>query len=387
MNPYLFQTAKKIIAGPHTFEYLSEHLQVIKGVKSIYILCQPSTKRLGYLDSMIKQLKQTGYSVEWNMDVKPEPTIQDIEQIFLSFQQARYDLIIGIGGGSVLDVAKLLSVLTTNPLSLREMLGVDKIQHPAIPTLLIPTTSGTGSEVTPNAIVTLPEEELKIGIVSRYLLPELVIIDPVLTLDLPKAITAATGMDAFTHAFESYISNKANPFSDLFALESISKISHSIQKAYHQGDDLTAREEMMVGSMYGGMALSCAGTAAVHAMAYPIGGKFNVTHGVANSMLLPHVTEFNLDVIADKLVTVASAMGIARKADESSMQTAEKVLVQIKAWTKELEIPQSLESYGVKHDDVAALAIAASKVTRLMDNNPKKMTVEDIANIYRKLLI
>lgn len=386
MNPYFFQTARRIISGAHSFEQINDHMQGFKKLRSVFVLCQPSTKRLGYLDVLIKQLESKGSSVEWSMEVQPEPTIQDIEKIYSSFAQNRYDLIIGIGGGSVLDVAKLLSVLSTNKLSLRDMLGVDNIHKQGIPTLLIPTTSGTGSEVTPNAIVTIPEEQLKVGIVSKYLLPELVIIDPVLTLGLPKAITAATGIDAFTHAFESYISNKANPFSDMLALESIRKIAGSIQKAYHMGDDLVARENMILGSMYGGMALTCAGTAAVHAMAYPIGGAFNVTHGVANSMLLSHVTEFNLDVITDRMVSVASAIGIERKAGESPSRIADKVLQQIKAWTKELEIPQSLAGYGVKQEDITRLSIAASRVTRLMNNNPKKMEIEDIERIYRKLL-
>lgn len=361
-------------------------MEEFKEAKSIFVLCQPSTKRLGYLDALIKQLVSKGLSVEWSMEVQPEPTIQAIEKIHASFAHNRYDLIIGIGGGSVLDVAKLLSVLSTNKLSLREMLGVENIPNRGIPTLLIPTTSGTGSEVTPNAIVTIPEEQLKIGIVSQYLLPELVVIDPVLTLGLPKAITAATGMDAFTHAFESYISNKANPFSDMLALESIRKISGSIQRAYHMGNDLAARENMIAGSMYGGMALTCAGTAAVHAMAYPIGGAFNVTHGVANSMLLPHVTEFNLDAIADRMASVASAIGIEIQAGESSIHIADNVLRQIKAWTQELDIPQSLAGYGVKQEDIAPLSVAASKVTRLMNNNPKQMEIEDIERIYRKLL-
>lgn len=158
---------------------------------------------------------------------------------------------IGIGGGSVLDAVKLLSVQATNPKSIREMLGTGLVDKPGIPTILIPTTSGTGSEVTPNAIVTLPEEELKLAVVSPHLYPKLVILDPMLTLTLPPSITAATGMDAFTHALESYISNKANPMSDMFALESLRLISSSLEEAYHDGNSYDAREKMLLGSMYG----------------------------------------------------------------------------------------------------------------------------------------
>lgn len=198
-------------------------------------------------------------------------------------------MLIGIGGGSVLDGVKLLSVMRTNDSSIRDMLGVNLVTKLGLPTILIPTTSGTGSEVTANAIVTIPEDELKVGVVSEYLLPALAVLDPELTISLPPKLTASTGMDAFTHAFESFISNKANPISDVFAAEAMRMIASSLVDAYENGYSLEARESMLLGSMYGGMALSSSGTAAVHALAYPLGGKFGIPHGVANAMLLPHV--------------------------------------------------------------------------------------------------
>lgn len=386
MNPYLLQTAGKIVAGRHTLEQLADHLPALGEVKSAWILSQPSMKRQGRLDQVIRQLEEKGISAEWSLDIKPEPTADNIEEVYHRMKESRADCIIAIGGGSVLDSAKLLAVLATNDMQVRDMLGIEQIPRAGLPTVLIPTTSGTGSEVTPNAIVTLPDEELKIGVVSRFLFPRLVILDPDLTIPLPRPITAATGMDAFTHALESFISNKANPFSDMFALESIRKLSGSIVRAYHDGNDLDARENMLIGSMYGGMALSCAGTAAVHAMAYPIGGKFNVPHGVANSMLLPHVMEFNLDAIVERLAEVSSAIGGDAAKGETAAQKAENVLLTIQNWTKEMEIPQDLSSFGVRQEDVPELAVAASKVTRLMGNNPKEMAVDDIKAIYRKLL-
>lgn len=386
MNPYLLQTAGKIVSGRHTLEKLADHLPSLGAVKSAWILSQPSMKRQGSLDQVIRQLEKCGISAEWSLDIKPEPTADNIEEVYRRMKESRADCIIAIGGGSVLDAAKLLSVLATNDMRVRDMLGIEQIPRAGLPTVLIPTTSGTGSEVTPNAIVTLPDEELKIGVVSRFLFPQLVILDPALTISLPRPITAATGMDAFTHALESFISNKANPFSDMFALESIRKLSGSIVRAYQDGNDLDARENMLIGSMYGGMALSCAGTAAVHAMAYPIGGKFNVPHGVANSMLLPHVMEFNLDAIVGRLAEVSSAIGGDAAKGETARQKAESVLLTIQDWTKELEIPQDLASFGVRMEDVPELAEAASKVTRLMGNNPKEMVVDDIKEIYRKLL-
>lgn len=384
---YQFQTANHLIAGQNSIEKVGEHLSLLgTEVKSALIITQPSMKRLGFVEKLIHQLSDKGVSAYVNIDVLPEPTVENIEEVFQAISKEQYDVLIGFGGGSVLDATKILSVLQTNNQSIRELLGTDLVKNPGTPTILIPTTSGTGSEVTPNAIVTLPDEELKIGIVSKYLLPKLVVLDPVLTLSLPRPITAATGMDAFTHSLESFISNKSNLISDMVALESIRLISSSIIEAYQNGNSVEAREKMLVGSMYGGMALTSAGTAAVHALAYPLGGKFKIPHGVANSMLLPHVMEFNMDAIEDRLFLVAEPMGIKIESF-SKTEAAQKVVNRIVEWTNVLEIPQNLKEYGVKEEDVPELALSASKVTRLLNNNPKEVSLKDMEGIYRKLLV
>ena len=383
---YQFQTADHIIAGRNSLQSVGEHLHLTGvDVKSVLILTQPSIKSLGFVDALVSQLAAKGVTADVNTSILPEPTVENIEQVFAGMADKAYDVLIGFGGGSVLDSAKILAVLATNECSIRDLLGTNLVKKPGIPTILIPTTSGTGAEVTPNAIVTLPDEELKIGIVSKHMLPKVVFLDPMLTLGLPKPITAATGMDAFTHSLESFISNKANPISDMFALESIRLISSSIVEAYQNGSNVDAREKMLLGSMYGGMALTAAGTAAVHALAYPLGGKFKIAHGVANSMLLPHVMEFNMDAIEERLYQVAEPMGIQVQGLTSS-QAAAKVVERIVEWTTVLEIPQDLSSFGVKPDDVPELAVSASKVTRLLNNNPKELSLQDMEAIYRKLL-
>ncbi|MFP7737358.1 iron-containing alcohol dehydrogenase [Priestia aryabhattai] len=384
---YQFQTANHLIAGPNSIERVGEHLSLLgTEVKSALIITQPSMKRLGFVEKLIDQLSDKGITTNVNVDVLPEPTVENIEEVFQAIRNEQHDVLIGFGGGSVLDATKILSVLKTNNESIRELLGTDLVKNPGTPTVLIPTTSGTGSEVTPNAIVTLPDEELKIGIVSKYLLPKIVVLDPVLTLSLPRPITAATGMDAFTHSLESFISNKSNLISDMVALESIRLISSSIIEAYQNGNSVDAREKMLVGSMYGGMALTSAGTAAVHALAYPLGGKFKIPHGVANSMLLPHVMEFNMDAIEDRLFLVAEPMGI-KVEGLSKTEVAQKVVSRIVEWTNVLEIPQNLKEYGVREEDVPGLALSASKVTRLLNNNPKEVSLKDMEGIYRKLLV
>lgn len=388
MSIYKFQTADHIVAGREAVDNISEHLSLLNlPIKQALLITQPALIAAGAAEKVEKALEAVGITVDLTTDVEPEPTLENIERVFSETVGVKdYDVLIGLGGGSILDTTKLLSVLKTNDTALENLLGTDLVEKAGVPTILIPTTSGTGAEVTPNAIVTLPEQELKIGVVSRYLLPDLVLLDPTLTTGLPKPITAATGMDAFTHALESYISNKANPISDMFALESIRLITANIVTAYQNGADLDAREKMLIGSMYGGMALTAAGTAAVHAMAYPLGGKYKIAHGVANSMLLPHVTQFNMDAMVDRLASVAEPMGIDTNS-LSSEEAAQAVVDKIKELTTILEIPQDLGEYGVEEESIESMAVAALEVKRLMDNNPKVLDKEDVKSIYRKLLV
>lgn len=387
MSLYHFQTVKHLIHGPGSLDSLGERLGLLDTpVRRVALITQDAMHRLGVTERVVAQLKGLGVETTVIDNVEIEPTLENIEGVFRStIAPAAPDALIAIGGGSVLDAAKLFAVMLTNDMPLKDMLGVDKVAHPGKPMVLVPTTSGTGSEVTPNAIVTLPDEELKIGVVSRHLLPTLVLLDANLTLGLPKAITAATGMDAFTHALESFISTKANPVSDTFALESMRLIAGSIVEAFQQPGSVQARSDMLLGSMYGGLALTAAGTAAVHALAYPLGGKFHVTHGVANAMLLPHVMAFNLDSCAARLKRAACVCGIAQHADSDEV-AAGKLIEQIKQWTQVLEIPQNLRDFGVAEEHLADMAVAASKVTRLMINNPKALSLDDIQQLYRCLL-
>ncbi|WP_349257070.1 iron-containing alcohol dehydrogenase [Pseudomonas sp.] len=387
MSTYHFQTVKHVIHGPGSLEQLSEKLPLLDTpLRRVVLVTQNAMHKLGVTEKVTARLKAAGIAVHMIDNVEIEPTLENIERVFRDDVAPHTpDALIAIGGGSVLDAAKLFSVMLTNDTPLRDLLGVDKVRHPGIPMVLVPTTSGTGSEVTPNAIVTLPDEELKIGVVSRHLLPTLVILDPLLTFSLPRSITAATGMDAFVHSLESFISTKANPISDAFALESMRLIAGSIVEAYQQPDSVSARGNMLLGSMYGGLALTAAGTAAVHAMAYPLGGKFHVTHGVANAMLLPHVMAFNLDSCADRLKRAACVCGVAESRDSDEV-AAQKLIQQIREWTATLNIPQDLRAFGVAEEHLADMAVAASKVTRLMANNPKALSLADIESLYRCLL-
>ncbi|MBR8250257.1 iron-containing alcohol dehydrogenase [Burkholderia cenocepacia] len=387
MTTHHFQTVKHIVHGAGSLATLPDKLALLDTpVERIALITQPSMEALGIVDRVIESLNAKDVDVRVIRGVEPEPTIGNVETVFNEqIEPFAPQAILSIGGGSVLDAAKLFAVRLTNDEPLRNWLGIDLIKRPGVPMILVPTTAGTGSEVTPNAIVTLPDESLKVGIVSRHLLPQFVILDAELTLGLPKPITAATGMDAFVHALESYISTKANPISDMYAMESMRLIGANIVEAYENGQSLKAREAMMLGSMYGGLALTAAGTAAVHALAYPLGGMFNVTHGVANAMLLPHVMAFNLDAIEGRLSNVARALDLAAKAD-SDADAARKLIDKMEEWTVAVDIPQDLRKFGVSEEHLDALAVAASKVKRLLGNNPKTLALDDMKSIYRRLL-
>ena len=387
MTTYHFQTVKHIVHGAGSLATLPDKLSLLDTpVERIALITQPAMEALGVADRVIESLKAKDVDVRIIRGVEPEPTIGNVETVYKEqIEPFAPQAILSIGGGSVLDAAKLFAVRLTNDEPLRNWLGIDLVKHPGVPMILVPTTAGTGSEVTPNAIVTLPDESLKVGIVSRHLLPKIVILDAELTLGLPKPITAATGMDAFVHALESYISTKANPISDMYAMESMRLIGANIVDAYENGQSLKAREAMMLGSMYGGLALTAAGTAAVHALAYPLGGMFNVTHGVANAMLLPHVMAFNLDAIEGRLSNVARALDLAPTTDSDPV-AARKLIDKMVEWTAAVDIPQDLRKFGVSEEHLDALAVAASKVKRLLGNNPKALTLDDMKSIYRRLL-
>lgn len=387
MTTYHFQTVKHIVHGAGSLATLPDKLSLLDTpVERIALITQPAMEALGVADRVIESLNARDVDVRVIRGVEPEPTIGNVETVYKEqIEPFAPQAILSIGGGSVLDAAKLFAVRLTNDEPLRNWLGIDLIKHPGVPMILVPTTAGTGSEVTPNAIVTLPDEALKVGIVSRHLLPQIVILDAELTLGLPKPITAATGMDAFVHALESYISTKANPISDMYAMESMRLIGANIVEAYENGQSLKAREAMMLGSMYGGLALTAAGTAAVHALAYPLGGMFDVTHGVANAMLLPHVMAFNLDAIEGRLSNVARALDLAPNTDSDPV-AARKLIDKMVEWTAAVDIPQDLRKFGVSEAHLDALAVAASKVKRLLGNNPKALTLDDMKSIYRRLL-
>ena len=384
MSTYSLLNAGRIVAGPDSIEQIAD---IVKdyGASRALIISDKGVARAGLIERPKALLEAAGIAVTILDDTPPEPEVDQANAIFNAAKNAACDIVIGVGGGSAMDVAKLIAVLLNNDVTLRELLNKTPIAKRGLPTLMIPTTAGTGSETTPNSIVLVPEDELKVGIVSPKLMPDCVILDPNMTLGLPPAITASTGMDALCHAIECYTSKKGNPFSEMIALKAISLISRSIRRAFNTGTDIDARHDMLLGAMYGGMCIATSSTTAVHALAYPLGGKYRIAHGVSNAILLPFVMRFNAVGNEDKFRDVAVAMGLDVDPADSKAAT-EKFIEAIFELNRDLQIPSDLKRWNITAADLDTLVEGAAKVTRLLDNNPRPMDKNDIRAIYTQLI-
>ncbi|MCM3790254.1 iron-containing alcohol dehydrogenase [Domibacillus indicus] len=382
MGTSYFCTAGTLITGPGSIAEVGEQAKKLEATKVI-IVTDKIIRETGLLSKVTEPLAAAGLEADIIDDVIPEPPFENLEQLAAQIEGKGYDLLIGVGGGSALDITKVLSIMLTNKEDVRDFVGIDKVKNPGVPTILVPTTAGTGSEVTYNAIFTDTRDKVKKGIVSPYLLPSVAIVDAELTLTVPPAVTAATGMDALVHAVESYTAIRAGELTDGIALQAIKLISRSIRKAVYNGKDLKAREDMAMGSLLAGISLGNAGVGAVHALAYPLGGKFKVPHGVANSLLLPYVMKYNVVADLEKFAEVAEALG-ENIEGLSLREAADRAVSALAQLSQDVGIPSSLKEVGVTASDIPALAEEASKVDRLLNNNPRWLTVKEIQKIYEE---
>jgi len=311
--------------------------------------------------------------------VEPDPRIEIVEKCAAAARG--YECIIGLGGGSSLDIAKLAAIITRHGGNIRDSIGIDATPGRGVPTILIPTTAGTGSEVTPIAVLSDKDQHLKKGVVSGDLYADLALVDPELMAGLPAPVTAFTGMDALTHCIEAYTNRFAQSFVDTIALEGIRLIGGSLRRAVCNGSDLDARSEMALASVYGGMCLGPVNTAAVHALAYPLGGTFNVPHGVANSLLLPYVMEFNLVSNLEKFRNIAAALG-EETAGMTLREGAVRAVSAVRQLAEDVGIVTRMNSLDIPKESIPEMSEAAMKVTRLLNNNPRTVREEDVREIY-----
>lgn len=321
---------------------------------------------------MLGDLRATGLQVDVFSDVPPDPPLSTVRKCAAAAREMQADLLLGVGGGSALDVTKVAAVLAARDCPLESLFGIDQVPGRGTATVLVPTTAGTGSEVTPIAVLSDEDADLKRGVVSDHLLADYAVIDPQLCFTLPPGPTAYTGMDTLTHAIEAYTNRFAVPLVDTFALEAARLVALHLRRAVASGTDEDARYGMSLASLLGGFCLRSVNTAAVHALAYPLGGRFHVPHGVANSLLLPHVMQFNAPVAAPRYHTIAEVMG------------ATDAVAAVIELSQAVGTNRRMREFGVEQRHLPEMAAAAMQVQRLLKNNPREMTESDALTIYQE---
>ncbi len=349
-------------------------LSIIKQQKSasIFLIADPFFKEHDFVRELKKEYAE---KLSIFSAIAADPSIENAMQAVQEARNTKADAVIAIGGGSALDIAKVVAVMLTNSSNIDEIIGVNKIKNPPLPLIVLPTTAGTGTEVTPISILSDRQKDLKLGIVSPHLIPAIAILDPELSLTLPPQQTAYSGMDALIHAVEAFTSLNASIYTDILAEKAIQSIAKALPELYKNPENLALRSELLFGSFMAGQAFANAGVAAVHAFSYPIGAKFHIPHGLANCLMLLPVLSFNTKSSAKKYTKIAQWID----GGDSILQSME-ILMQ------KLDIPRKISDFGAKEADIPALSAAVLKVERLLNNNPRKLNLEEAKQIYRSVL-
>jgi len=379
---FTYTGARKIVFGRGAMDRLPEFTAELNGKKPLVVM-DGSLARSGLSRRVSLLLEGAGAAPILYDAIEGEPELEKAEEGARIAREKGCDVVVGIGGGSAMDAAKAMAAVAGNNARAVDFLGLNRIPGPGLPTVMVPTTAGTGSEVTFTAVFIRKDLKKKEGMNSPYLYPHVALLDPLLTLGLPSMTTATTGMDALCHAIESYTSVNASPMSALVSLEAIRLIGANLRTAVHEGGNLAAREAMLLGSLYAGLGLANAGVTAVHSLSYPLGGRFGVPHGLANTVLLPAVMEYNIPGALEKFTRVAAALGEETSGQplrEAAWLAVEAVLGLI----RDCAVPMGLEGLGVREEDFPSLAEVAMTVARPLVNNPRKVTAGDAVNIYRQ---
>jgi alcohol dehydrogenase len=380
IKPFSFTGAGKIVFGTGSFKKLAEHIQSLRGHRPLIVL-DKNLAAAGFSKTVTDVLDGSGLKLSFFEQAEPEPRLELADEGAKAALKGKCDLVVGIGGGSAMDLAKAVAAVAGNKGKAADYLGLNKVPGPGLPTIMVPTTAGTGSEVTFTAVFVRQNLKKKEGMNSPFLYPDIALLDPVLTLTLPPEPTATTGLDALCHAIESYTSIQASPMSEMVSLEAIRLISDHLRTCVHNGGNLEAREEMLLGSLYAGLGLANAGVTAVHSLSYPLGGKYGVPHGLANTLLLPHVMAFNLPGNLEKFAVIAEIMG--EIVDDLPLREAAWQAVEaVNTLIEDCGIYKTLADLDIPQDVFPELAKTAMTVARPLQNNPRKLTMEDAIEIY-----
>lgn len=382
---YHLKMPHAVYGGENAIDHLTEIIHKI-GAKKIAMFTDRGIKETGLFSLPENAVKASGAEYYVLEDLKPEPDYVAVQRLIDDFKIQGADLIVACGGGSVLDAAKLASILVTDAYGVKELLDTPEIAKKCVPIVLIPTTAGTGAEVTPNAIVAVPEKELKVGIVNENMIADYVILDARMIKNLPQKIAAATGVDALAHCIECYTSNKANPLSDTFALHGLDLIINNIIPACEDSEAMDEKNAMQMAAFYGGLAITASGTTGVHALSYPLGGKYHIAHGVSNAMLLVPVMRFNEPACRQRLAKCYDRCARDGSACKTATEKSTWMINKLDEIVKRLKIPASLKEFGVPATDLDALVSAGMQVKRLLVNNMREITPDDARRIYQEVL-
>lgn len=383
MTPFVFNTTSSIVFEPGASRRLGDLVGSRLGPRLMFVT-DPGLRRIGLCDPAIASLTDAGAELMIFDAVEADPSRATLEAAVEAGRSADVTGVIGFGGGSSLDVAKLAALLLGSDEDLDGAWGVAQAKGPRLPLMLLPTTSGTGSEVTPVSIITVGAEE-KRGVSSPVILPDVAILDAELTLGLPPEITAATGVDAMVHAIEAFASSNANnnPLSQMLAREALRLLGANIERAVFEGADLATRSAMLLGSMLAGQAFANSPVAAVHALAYPIGGTFHVPHGLSNALVLPHVLRFNAPEAAHLYATIAADVFPHLDREDGSQARCAAFIEELAALSSKLGLTTRLRDVSIGMEDLPKMASDAMKQQRLLVNNPREVSEADALAIYR----
>lgn len=385
LKTYNIKMPHAVYGGENSLENITSILKASQ-VKRVALFTDKGVEDCGLLSLAEEAIKAAEAEYYVLNDLPAEPAYTAVQKLVDQFKASGADMIVACGGGSVMDAAKLASILVTNDYGVKELLDDPGRARKCVPIILIPTTAGTGAEVTPNAIVGVPEKELKIGIVNENMIADYVILDARMIKNLPRKIAAATGVDALAHCIECYTSNKANTFSDLYALEGLDLIFNNIISACDDPEAMEAKNRMQIAAYYGGLAITASGTTAVHALSYPLGGKYHISHGVSNAIMLAPVMRFNEPVCREKFAAIYDRCVHTG----NSCTTVEEKSAYILAWmekiVKELDIPADLKAFGVTAKDLDGLVEAGMQVQRLLVNNMREVTPNDARALYQEII-
>ncbi len=378
----VFYSPTRIIFGEGSLKRVGEEARKF-GERALIVTGKSSSKKSGSLDEVVNSLTSHNLQAEVFNKVEPDPSVETVEEGAKVVKKLKVDVVIGLGGGSPMDAAKGIALLMTNKGKITDYFGTDKVEEPALPTIAIPTTAGTGSEVTKYAVVTERKKMLKQIIGSFHISPVLAILDPMLTLSMPASLTANTGVDALSHAIESYVCTKANPVSDILALESIRLIAEALPGAVSQPENIEVRKKMLFASSIAGIALTSSGAGIIHGMGYSITLYYGAPHGLANALLMPEAMEFNLVANPSKYKNIAAAMG--KKVEGLLEKDAARLsVVAVRELSEKIGIPRGLKEIGVKEESLAGFAKTVSKNERVLSLNPRRPSTKEIEEIYKR---